>query len=102
MAFKEGGTSPLAGGVQVQQLGAMQEPIPDLKIVHGHFQFGPSPKFPRFLVWIASLINSACWPGQFSLAWYSVTNKADSHAEENLRVLTHRVTRICSLGCLKV
>ena len=28
------GTSPFAGGVQVQQLGAMQEPIPDLKIVH--------------------------------------------------------------------
>ena len=29
-----GSTSPFAGGVQVQQLGAMQEPIPDLKIVH--------------------------------------------------------------------
>ena len=27
-----GSTSPFAGGVQVQQLGAMQEPIPDLKI----------------------------------------------------------------------
>ena len=28
-----GSASPFAGGVQVQQLGAMQEPIPDLKIV---------------------------------------------------------------------
>ena len=31
---ERGAQSPFAEGVQVQQLGAMQEPIPDLKIVH--------------------------------------------------------------------